>query len=569
MPVSLEEILEFRNDRFLDLERFGNITRQFLAWKFLDSVPPTAISILQQSDTRVKSDKSIADNFKSGEYDSVGDTTCLTDLVGARIVVYFLDHLSQFCTRENIALLFGTKAAATLEKYQADGYASYHFLLAVEQPSIFFSSLRPDDRIRFQGLVCEVQARTILQHAFAENNHQLNYKYKRLTGNDLPVDAKCDWLDAAKLVDQADQAVLTLKQQFENAVEFRTPATMTRKVTFQYRGDASYRNHGCFDYSGVVYGYTLDIPEGTASPRILVRDDVFEIDERMRAVCGVERYKQQVWETLERLRPESIRRVTHDSMTVRVYDYDPSDNVLTLQRAMYSDQVVSNHKFALDLEIPSTSHTVLQANLYPDGKFKSFLDSPFANTIGVCCIVRTKDDLWILSHHGTNKAYEPGLLGCSSAGALEWDELGSWGRERDFSSWFKHGMFREFIEELGVDMEFQTSVETLDEYIQFVGFGREVDRGGKPQAFFFVDERTKDFSDIREMWRIYADSVLSKPGATPEFKDIVGVPTDELRSMISDDPDLVIAAVRRTGAGSGIAEELRANAALAFRHLGI
>lgn len=571
--MDANDVIEYRNSRFDDLERFGKVARQFLAWRFLDLIPPSALTILNNAESRVKSDNSIRLNFERGDvYSNLANPSQVPDLVGARISVFFLDHLEQFCTKPLFESLFGLRASKTLTEYSSDGYKSYHCEMALEQGSEIFRFLRQSDRIAFRELICELQVRTVIQHAFAESNHQLNYKYRLITNLDPEIRTKDAWLRASELLNQADSEITSLKNNLVVSSAFSTPHIMNRAVKFNYKGDV-YRQHGCLELNGVTYGYKMLLTAPVANlPTVQILDTFFNIDAQFLNLTGIQDYKSKMWKVLEKNKPAEIRRITFDSITVRVADWNEQDNILTVQRSMYSDQVVSNHQFALDEYVPNTQTRVRDLNQTKNGALKSFAESPFSNSIGICCIVRTRPgpngEEWILSHKGQNVAYEPGTLGCSAAGALEWDELGQWG-EKDFLSWFTHGMLREFTEELGSDIAYDIDQSNLTKRIIFLGFGRDLGRSGKAQMFFFLDEQAKDFDDIKNMWRLYADSILSKPGESPEFKDIIGVSTTQLLDLISDDESIVKAAVLATGAGTSIGEEPRANAALALRHLGL
>ncbi len=99
----------------------------------------------------------------------------ITDLAGLRIIVYNLRDLKQvdsailrFFAQDTIAR---TDKSEDLLKTGSVGYQSIHYVLALgEQRSALpeYSS--------FAGLSAEIQARTILQHAWAEMEHDIRYK---------------------------------------------------------------------------------------------------------------------------------------------------------------------------------------------------------------------------------------------------------------------------------------------------------------------------------------------------------------------------------------------------------
>ncbi len=566
MTLDLDSIKDFKRERYDDLHRFGKAIQKFFLWQYLEYFPEnTILPTIQNSEFRVKSDDSLARNVKEHGYSDVHKPGDISDLVGTRLIVYFDDDIRGFLDSTDLESVFGKEANDSYgEKSGGNGYRSFHFIVTLDSNSLFYKYLRESDKKAFLGLKCEVQARTIIQHAFAESNHQLNYKYPLYIGEELPISVQNEWSDASDSLDQVDKKISALKKKYESefAMSDRKPEHGGAK--FEYLGESSYSSYDCFDFEGVRYGYVMLIrPPIEAYPVVEIDETFFDINKKFLAtgVSGIsESYKKEMWEKLEKNRPDAIGRITFDSMVPRVVDWDGKDGgKLKVQRAMYSDQVVSNHKFALNEEIPGTNTKVRELAFAPDGSFKSFADSPFSNTIGVCCVVKTADSKWVLSHRGANVAFDPGVLGCSTSGALEWDELGQWGT-KDFLNWFAGGLVREYQEELGVD------ADDLGESLIFLGFGREIDRCGKPQAFFLIEENSLKFDELKQRWRIYADSVITKENQAPEFVDISGVSTETLQKLISADVSIVLDAISEFGGVRGISEELRANVALALEY---
>lgn len=97
----------------------------------------------------------------------------IEDIAGARVITYVLRTLSQVeqaVQREFDVVERSDKADQLLEKALV-GYRSIHFVVRMKS-----------DRVRlleyqeFEGLRAEVQIRTILQHAWAEIEHDMRYK---------------------------------------------------------------------------------------------------------------------------------------------------------------------------------------------------------------------------------------------------------------------------------------------------------------------------------------------------------------------------------------------------------
>jgi putative GTP pyrophosphokinase len=122
---------------------------------------------------RAKSRESFAEKITRPDksYKSLGH---VTDLAGVRITTYFADDVDK--TAEMIRKEFLIDESASIDKRKyADperfGYRSLHFVV----------SLRPNraelpEHTKFEGLKSEIQVRSILQHAWAEIEHDLGYK---------------------------------------------------------------------------------------------------------------------------------------------------------------------------------------------------------------------------------------------------------------------------------------------------------------------------------------------------------------------------------------------------------
>ena len=115
----------------------------------------------------------------------------LTDLLGIRVICAFLEDLKT--VEEQISKIF---KIIEIERKGADrtfsefGYESIHFL--VEIPEEF----KTDKDTVPEGLVCEIQVRTILQDAWAEVEHELVYK-SEFSPFDLPLRRKLASLNAS------------------------------------------------------------------------------------------------------------------------------------------------------------------------------------------------------------------------------------------------------------------------------------------------------------------------------------------------------------------------------------
>jgi putative GTP pyrophosphokinase len=99
--------------------------------------------------------------------------TDVTDLLGVRVVTYFADDVDRVV--EVIDREFDVDAERSVDKrstMEADrfGYVSVHKVIRLSSARLALPEYK-----RFGGLLAEIQIRSILQHAWAEIEHDLGY----------------------------------------------------------------------------------------------------------------------------------------------------------------------------------------------------------------------------------------------------------------------------------------------------------------------------------------------------------------------------------------------------------
>ena len=130
----------------------------------------------------------------------------ITDLAGVRVITYFptdVDRVVPIIERE-----FAVDRENSIDKRKtADpsifGYASVHLAVGLSS-----DRLRLAEYAIFDGLKCEIQVRTILQHAWAEIEHNIIYK----SSQDIPFELRRKFASLAGLLEVADREFEILRK---------------------------------------------------------------------------------------------------------------------------------------------------------------------------------------------------------------------------------------------------------------------------------------------------------------------------------------------------------------------
>jgi putative GTP pyrophosphokinase len=123
--------------------------------------------------SRVKTSESLIEKQRRRRYKD--PTTEITDVVGIRVIIYTEDDAARVC--ELVKSTFSIDPIHSIDKgkeLEVDqiGYRSYHFTCDLGNRRVALPEFQA-----FTGMQFEVQVRTILQHAWAEVEHDRNYKF--------------------------------------------------------------------------------------------------------------------------------------------------------------------------------------------------------------------------------------------------------------------------------------------------------------------------------------------------------------------------------------------------------
>lgn len=138
--------------------------------------PIAPLAIIQ---SRPKSVSSFAEKIqrKKDKYDN--PVRQLTDLCGARIIVQTRSQVDRICRLIESNLKIDQANSEDKEsqlKPEEFGYTSRHYIVSISKGSPIYKNTTKDIPSHVLGHKAEVQVRTVLQHAWADVQHDLTYK---------------------------------------------------------------------------------------------------------------------------------------------------------------------------------------------------------------------------------------------------------------------------------------------------------------------------------------------------------------------------------------------------------
>ena len=97
----------------------------------------------------------------------------IEDMAGVRVITYFPNEVAEIGKQINLEfdVLDHTDRIRAMREQERLGYESDHYLVRLTAKRTELGEYN-----RFAGLKCEIQVRTVLQHAWAEIEHDIGYK---------------------------------------------------------------------------------------------------------------------------------------------------------------------------------------------------------------------------------------------------------------------------------------------------------------------------------------------------------------------------------------------------------
>ena len=157
MDLHCEAILEEYRE---NLPRFEEVAREIRA--ALQKTFDDAGLLLAGIESRVKTEKSLAGKLelKGSKYATLAD---ITDIIGLRAITFYIDDVDKVASA--VERLFEVDWENSVDKRKVHEIDSFGYL------SLHYICSRPGFPYRF-----EIQMRTVLQHAWANMNHDTGYK---------------------------------------------------------------------------------------------------------------------------------------------------------------------------------------------------------------------------------------------------------------------------------------------------------------------------------------------------------------------------------------------------------
>ena len=130
----------------------------------------------------------------------------ITDLAGVRIIAYFPGTLADVdrLLNEELNVVEQFNKGEELIEEERFGYQSIHYLVQIKP-----DRARLAEYGRFSDAVAEVQVRTILQHAWAEIEHDIQYK----SSTAIPTEIRRRFMALAGMLEIADREFQAINDQ--------------------------------------------------------------------------------------------------------------------------------------------------------------------------------------------------------------------------------------------------------------------------------------------------------------------------------------------------------------------
>lgn len=143
----------------------------------------------------------------------------ISDLAGVRIILFFEDDINQVVKMLDREFNVVKKENYNIEKYQLKppdrfGYYSSHVDVMLNKRREMLEEYKC-----YKNLKCEIQIRTILQHAWAEIEHDIGYKPRIYEENKKAVEIRRMLSQNSALLEVADNNFVEIRKKFHEYIK--------------------------------------------------------------------------------------------------------------------------------------------------------------------------------------------------------------------------------------------------------------------------------------------------------------------------------------------------------------
>ncbi len=158
----------------------------------------------------------------------------VTDLAAVRVIVFTNSYVQKVCDaiEQNFAVQSKKDVGEERSNSKDFGYQSVHYLVSHTD-----ERLKLRDFKKFGKMICEIQVRTILQHAWAEIEHDIQYKSE----NEIPKEIGRKFRALAGLIEIADREFQSIQDtdiSLKNAIQKSAANELTKDAIIQLDAQA-------------------------------------------------------------------------------------------------------------------------------------------------------------------------------------------------------------------------------------------------------------------------------------------------------------------------------------------
>lgn len=175
----------------------------------------------QSISSRVKKRENLSEKLDRPNKD-YGALCEVTDICGIRIITYFKEDVDEAAAIIETEFSIDHENSVDMRKYDDPdrfGYQSLHYIVSLNK-----KRCRLAEYSRFSGLKAEIQIRTVIQHAWAEIEHDLGYK----SASSIPRPIKRRFYRLAAMLEVADEEFTTIKTTLQE-YEKELPQSITKQ----------------------------------------------------------------------------------------------------------------------------------------------------------------------------------------------------------------------------------------------------------------------------------------------------------------------------------------------------